>query len=137
MKTKIIALIFLFTGLGLFVFGINIFIYNQYFYKNAISTVGVVVEVQDYKKKKIFAPIYKYTDQNNREQKSISYFTSDPQKYTVGQVLDVLYDPSNPSYSKIKDNFSPWAASIMPGLLGFVSCVIGIIVINSGPRIKN
>lgn len=105
--------------------------YSEYFYKNAISTTGTITEIKEVKKKKTFAPIFTYKDQNNVEQKSISYVTSNPNKYSLGQEVEILFDPINPAYSKIKDEITPLTANLMPFFFGVIICIIGGIVTKS------
>lgn len=135
-KIKISAYFCILTGIVINIYGVDSYLYNQYFSKNAVRTTGTIVEIKDYKKKKIFAPIYNYKDQNNVEQKSISYFSSDSKKYSIGQNVEVLFDPNDPSYSKINDNFSPRMVNVMPFFLGTIICLIGGIILRSNRKLR-
>jgi hypothetical protein len=64
--------------------------------------------------------------------------SSNPPQFKVGQSIEVLYDPQNPSNARIKKWINLYFLPVLLGFLGLIFSCIGIgFIINQGLRYFN
>ncbi|MTC71622.1 MULTISPECIES: DUF3592 domain-containing protein [Providencia] len=129
MKIKnIIFTVFLVIGI-LFLLGTAFSLYSSMnMTKNGVETTGIVtdldVSVSEDKSKSYF-PIIEFTTQDNQKIEFRSSMGSSSYRGSIGQSIDVLYDPTNPHDAVINSFFGIYALSIFCGIFGVVFTLIG------------
>ncbi len=104
---------------------------NRSFKKSAVTAKGTIVELiessgsETHTKK--YTPIFTYTDQDGTEHRKKSRYTSYPPIGEVGDRIEIMYDPENPSAAKIDTFFSNWGVPLILGGLGSASFVVGFV----------
>jgi hypothetical protein len=71
-----------------------------------------------------YLPIFRFRTLEGQEVEAKSDLATNPPQFKVGQVIDVLYDPGNPSKARIKKWFNLY---YVPTLLGFLGLLLGCI----------
>ena len=133
MKNLIFPIIF--GGVGLIMLIVTFFIITseEEFMKNAQVTEGKVVQLilrkshthsQDAGS---YYPVveFSYNGQTTAFQSTVG---SSPASYTVGETVQVYFDPSDLKSAQIKSFFSQWFLSCMIGGMGFLFFSIGVII---------
>ena len=89
-----------------------------------LATNGKVVSVRESKgsnSKTMYAPVVSFTDQTGKTVTFTSGRRSSIQWYDVGEIVQVLYMPSNSNKASIKSFSSLWLPAIISGVFGLVS----------------
>jgi hypothetical protein len=119
--------------IGLLLISISIWLFSDSysFTQNAEWVVGKVIDFQEKRSDQnyTYAPIVSFETTNNDVIKFISSTSSNPPSYKVGEIVNVLYIPSNPHKAKIDSFFSLWGISLIFFSLGFVFFTVGLTVI--------
>lgn len=69
-----------------------------------------------------YLPIFRFRTLDGQEIEAKSNLATNPPQFKVGQVIDVLYDPDNPSQARIKKWHNLY---FVPTLLGFLGLLFG------------
>jgi len=108
------------------------------FLATSITSQGTVIDMEtrrsssssgsgsSSKKSKTYAPVIRFTDKSGNSYSFTSSTSSNPPSYSIGESIEVLYNPVSPSDAKIKGFFSIWGGILILGILGIVFFGIGI-----------
>ena len=111
---------------AIIVFGIAVvwWQHNHDFVQSAERVEGEVIEIVENRKdgNRLTAPIIEFTDHLGQQQKFQSSVFSSPQRYFVGDKVQVLYDKDNPRTAVID---SGWEINLLPLVL-FVGGILNI-----------
>lgn len=98
------------------------------FLKTAERSSGTVIEnIQKVssKGKYTYSPLIEFYDQNGEKTTFESLNSSNPPSYSIGQKVQVLYQPTHPQSAKIDSFHDFWLGPILSGILGFLFFGIG------------
>ncbi|MGG4607154.1 DUF3592 domain-containing protein [Providencia sp. Me31A] len=129
MRNKNIILgVFLVVGI-LFLLGTVLTLYSGVSKVNkGIETVGIIIDldvsISDDKSKSYF-PIIEFTTQDNQKIEFRSSMGGSSYRGTIGQPIDVLYDPEKPHDAVINSLFGIYGLSIIFGIFGGIFTLIG------------
>lgn len=129
MRNKNIILgVFLVVGI-LFLLGTVLTLYSGVSKVNkGIETVGIIIDldvsISDDKSKSYF-PIIEFTTQDNQKIEFRSSMGGSSYRGTIGQSIDVLYDPETPHDAVINSLFGIYGLSIIFGIFGGIFTLIG------------
>lgn len=92
--------------MGAIILGVLAWIYTQQqaFASIAAATTGTVIDLireTDNEGYVSFAPRIRFTTAGGREQEYTSNIGTNPASYTIGQTLEILYNPENPQEAVI------------------------------------
>jgi len=115
----IIASVLLVLSLGCFVTAGVLYVQTKNFLKRAITTYGIVTKIvveksNTGKKSEYYFPIISY-DLSGKQTIEFqdSFGSGNPNYYTVGQQVEILYDPQNPKEASVKRFLSLWLLPIL------------------------
>lgn len=97
------------------------------FLKNARATNAVIIELRETENDSgniLYAPVYRFTDENGDEFIIRSSTASDPPIGKIGDSIKVYYAPGNPDTSIENRFFSKWGLPTIFGILGIVFFII-------------
>ena len=106
--------------------GLGLWLYKSTsaFLGRAASTQGTVVEIRPSGDEgTTYHTVFEYKDQSGATHRKVSTLASNPPSHSVGEKVEVLYVPGEPSDGRIKDFMSLWfgpvlcAAMTLPPLL--------------------
>jgi len=106
----------------------NCYSSTRTFLVTAVITAG---EVKELRKVGItsFAPVFVYSDSKGRSYEKVSDHSSDPPSYKVGEIVEVIYDKSNPQEARIKSFTSLWLGLTILVLLDICFLFVGVWVL--------
>ena len=105
---------------------------SQSFIETAERVEGVVVEVRENRNRDgntLYSPVVEFTDHAGQLQKFQSSVSSYPQRYFVGDKVQVLYAKDNPN-SAVIDNW--WYHNLTPLILlviGIIEVVVSVFLV--------
>ena len=138
MKTlAIIKYLFTAIGIGLLIGALLIYQNTQNFLGTALTTKGIVTDLIRSRSSDSYTykPLVEFETEEGLKVEFVSSTGSNPPSYSVGEVVDVLYQPSSPEKAKISGFFSLWGLSVIMGGIGTVFFLIGFSIILSA-RLK-
>lgn len=96
--------------------------------KNGVAVTGTIigldVDVSEDNSKTYF-PIIEFTTQDNQQVEFRSSMGSSSYRGSIGQQIEVLYEPLNPRSAVIDSTFGVYGASIIMGIFGVVFTLVG------------
>lgn len=106
--------------------------YNTWkFTKTAVKTTGKVVDMiasrssSGSSRSTTYTPVVIYIDNKDNDHRYIASFSSSPPAYEIGELVDLYYDPANPSKAQLA-GWGEYLGGIIAGILGLVfTCVSG------------
>lgn len=127
-KSRFIFSIFLVVGI-LFLVGTTFSLYSGMdMAKNGIKTTGTITDLDisvSEDKSRTYFPIIQFTTQENQQVEFRSSMGSSSYRGSIGQSIDVLYNPANPNDAIIDSTFGVYGLSIILGIFGGVFTLIG------------
>lgn len=116
----------------LILLSVYIFKNNIDFTQKAQISQGKVIMVTIDKsgKSATYKPVIEFYDHKGIRIEFASFEGSNPPKYTVGDKVEVLFNPENPIDAKINSFFSIWGGVLIMSIVGIVFFVIGCISIS-------
>lgn len=105
------------TAIGLFAGSAFAYFHVRSFLQTALKADGIVVGMTG--QSGSYFPVFKFTDSQGQEHRVESNAGSNPPSYQVGDKVQLLYDPNDPTDAKA-DTF--WGVWILPVLL----CLAGV-----------
>lgn len=117
----------LLTGSGFF------FIKNTSFNKSSVKSKAVIIELIESagsssgSNRKTYSPVFTYKDKRGKEYTKKSSYSSYPAIGNVGDSIEIMYNPDNPSQAKINTFFSNWGVPIILASLGIADLITGLI----------
>ena len=128
-QNYLIYIIFALAGGFALFFSFNSFVHQWNFLKTASHSSGTVIEnvqIASSKGRSTFSPVIEFYTQNGEKVAFKSLNSSNPPQYTIGQKVEVLYQPDNPKNAQIHSFFSFWLGTIFSGVLGFLFLGVGL-----------
>lgn len=133
----IIGIVFGLVGGLLFVIGVFLFIRTRAFISSSQEVKGTVIRMLSSSGSEggtVYAPVFKFTTIQGQVMEVEEKVYSSPPGFSVGEVVDILYDPQNPGNARAKKwsslYFVPLLLSGMGAIfggIGLVSLVVKVI----------
>src|SRR5689334_8974107 len=101
----IIGVVFGLVGSILFVIGVFIFIRTRMFISTSQEVKGTVIRMLSSHGSEggtVYAPVFRFTTIQGQSMEVAESVYSNPPGYSVGDVVDILYDPQNPGNARAK-----------------------------------
>jgi hypothetical protein len=126
-----IGIILLVLSVLFWVLGIYFAIGAADFQDRAVKTTGTVVELAESESDGdvLYKPVVSFSDQQGGEHRFTSSFASRPPRYRVGEQVDVLYDPDDPSDASLGAAPMVWAGPIVLLGLAFFLTITGVLLV--------
>ena len=110
--------------------GIGIWLYTstRSFLEQAVSAQGNVVEVRPGggRDGTSYNIVFEYQDESGTTHEKVSRWASNPPTHSVGERVEVLYVPGDPSDARIRSFMSLWAGPAICGVTILFPLVFGI-----------
>lgn len=98
------------------------------FLKTSISSQGTVIDMSrsnSSDNSTTYAPVVEFVDKKGHSYEFRSSTSSNPPSYSIGEQVEIYYNPKAPNKAKIKGFFSLWGGGTIVAGLGFVFFAIG------------
>lgn len=117
--------------------GYSYYTTNQ-FIEQSLKTEGIVVDLvrsrsssrtsgsNRRKTSRGYAPVVEFTTESGDTIEFVSSTSSNPPKFSEGELVEVFYDPRSPRKAKINSFLTLWAGTIIVGLMGLIFSGIGV-----------
>jgi hypothetical protein len=128
----IIGIVFGLVGGLLFVIGIFLFIRTRAFVSSSREVKGTVIRMLSTSGSEggtVYAPVFKFTTIQGQAMEVEEKVYSNPPGFSVGEVVDILYDPQNPGKARAKKWFSLYFTPVLLSGMGAVFGGIGVVVL--------
>jgi hypothetical protein len=128
----IIGIVFGLVGALLFVIGVFLFIRTRAFISSSQQTKGTVIRMLSSSGSEggtVYAPVFKFTTIQGQVMEVEEKVYSSPPGFSVGEVVDILYDPRNPGNARPKKWSSLYFVPLLLSGLGAVFGGIGVVVL--------
>ena len=124
MKSKLIFIHILFIVIGsvLLYFSHSLYISTHEFISTSKTKIGTVTELSG---SDVYYPHISFETENDKNINFRSSVGTNPPSYSVGDSVEILYDPKNPQNAQIKSFVSQWMGVIGTGSMGIVFFLIG------------
>ena len=133
---RIFALLLILSSLLPFGLAVSTFVQTKKFLATsapAVAEVSALEEAGSAEGAILYAARFKFTDPKGSEVEALSRDSSSSPKLSVGDVVNILYDTSNPSDVRIDSWWGLWGASVFCLAFGFIDLVIGAVAFLSAP----
>lgn len=128
----IFGLIFFTVGAGLLTGGFFAFKSTSRFIETAHQSQGRVVALErrestnsEGRRSVSYYPRVEFTPRRGNKTVFTSSSGSSPPSYNVGDKVEILYDPQNPSKAKINAFFAKWGGSLILTIMGSIFSLVG------------
>jgi small-conductance mechanosensitive channel len=123
----IVVYLFSLVGFGMLVAACSMYFETNSFLSKAAITQGAVIKLlQSTSRGKItYRPVVRFNNKNGDTVEFVSAHGSRPPRYTVGQEVEVLYQPTDPHNAEINAFFPLWGGSVIMGIMGGVFFLLG------------
>ncbi len=131
-KLRFIPWIFLIVGVVLLFIAYNLYASTQQFLKVSVKAVGTVVEmksVRDSDDDLTYKPVITYKDRTGLEHTFTSSTSSNPPSYSVGDKVELLYDPQKPEQPSINTWIDLYIGVLVLGIIGGLDVLISTLVL--------
>jgi hypothetical protein len=128
----IIGIVFSLVGGLLLVVGVFLFIRTRAFVSSSQETKGTVIRMLSSSGSEggtVYAPVFKFTTIQGQVIEVEEKVYSSPPGFSVGEVVDILYDPKNPGNARPKKWSSLYFVPLLLSGLGAVFGGIGVVVL--------
>lgn len=119
-----------FVSVGLLLLGIGIYLYqsNQNFKEYAIPLQAVVIDYQEYRKdgSTTYSCVYEY-EYAGKSYKITSSTSSTHPAFNIGEEVEILVDPENPSKILINSFVEEWLGILILAGMGIMFSVLGMV----------
>jgi len=131
---SIIKYVFATIGLVLLAGAISLYFAKQSFLKRAETVQGKVVELVSKRSDNsiMYTPVISFITREGSEIEFASSVSSNPPSYSVGETVEIMYDPKEPNEADINSFSSLWLGVLVLGILGTVFFLIGFAIILYG-----
>ena len=123
--------IFLIVGIFIFIGALALGGYLWHVRTVGITTQGKVVKIASYRGTKseyIYTPIVDFTLPDGKTVEIRSPFSSSENNHYVNQIVDIIYDPSNPKSAILSDDASGFIPMGIMLLMGIAFTFVGLIL---------
>lgn len=128
---KIIKYVFTFIGIAMLTGTLFMYKSTNEFLEISISSEGTVIDLLASRSSSssnnsiTFQPLVQFTEKKGNNIEFLSSTSSNPPSYSVGEKIEIIYNPESPNKAKIKSFFSIWGGVTIVGSLGFIFFIIG------------
>jgi hypothetical protein len=108
-------------GIAALVAGVLLLVHTARFVADAERATGTVVDLSvetDADGDEIFHPVVRFVTTESEEIEFVSSTGSVPPAHSPGDLVEVLYDPNDPSDAKLSGFFDLWLFPLLPVVLG-------------------
>ena len=141
MVSKLIALIFGISGLGMLVVALVFFVSTSLAISSSLTANGTVIDGGDTSGGRKVAAVIQFTDSTGQAVRFRSAIASNPAEFQTGQKVKVYYKQSDASGTAMADSLiSLWFWALLFGFLGAVFGIAGLVgffIWYTGYRRKN
>jgi Protein of unknown function (DUF3592) len=128
----IIGVVFSFVGFLLAAIGIFLFVRTRIFLGRAQEVKGTVIRMVYSHSSEgggTYSPVYQFRTIEGQMIEVGDSVSSNPPMFHEGQIIDVLYDPSNPQKARIKKWMSLYFTSTLLAGMGLIFGGIGVVML--------
>jgi hypothetical protein len=125
---SIIKYIFAFIGIAMLVGAFLVYQNTNKFIASALKAEGQVIDFEANRSSDsstTYAPVIKFVASDDKEYQFVSSVSSNPPSYDVGEVVEILYQESDPNDAQVNGFFSLHLGELILGILGSVFLSIG------------
>jgi hypothetical protein len=126
-----VGLLFLVLGLGLGAGAFVAFVRTRTFLATAYTTQGEVLALEAYQDKgggTLYRPVLRFRTHAGQETEFRSPEGSSAPGFQVGQRIDVVYNPEEPSDARIQGFMQLWLPTLILGTLGGIFVLVGALL---------
>lgn len=125
---KLLRILFILVGAGLLALAAVLFQHSRAFEANAVATEGVVVELVESRSDDsiTYRPVVTFTTDEGTRVTFTSRAGSNPPVYSLGDPVEVLFDPDNPQNARLDGFFEAMGAWLIFGGIGALFLVGGL-----------
>jgi hypothetical protein len=127
----IIGIVFPLVGLLLVAIAVFIFVRTRSFIGSSQEVKGKVVR-NVYRSSSDgggYAPVFGFTTIDGRYVEVEDKLESNPPQFREGEVLDILYDPQNPSRARVKKWMNLYFTPLLLGGMGVIFGGVGVVLL--------
>lgn len=128
----IIGIVFGLVGGLLFVIGVFLFIRTRAFISSSQEVKGTVIRMLSSSGSEggtVYAPVFKFTTIQGQVMEVEEKVYSSPPGFSVGEVVDILYDPQNPGNARAKKWSSLYFVPLLLSGMGAIFGSIGLVLL--------
>jgi hypothetical protein len=128
----IIGIVFGLVGSLLFVIGVFLWIRTRAFVSSSQEVKGTVIRMLSTSGSEggtVYAPVFKFTTIQGKVIEVEEKVYSSPAGFSVGEVVDILYDPQNPGNARAKKWFSLYFTPLLLSGMGAIFACIGLVLL--------
>ena len=128
----IIGIVFSLVGLLLVAIGAFLLVRTKTFISTAQETKGTVIRMLSSSGSEggtVYAPVFQFTTIQGQSIEVEEKVYSSPPQFSQGQVVDILYNPQDPSRARVKKWSSLYFVPLLLGGMGIAFGGIGIILL--------
>ncbi len=128
----IIGIVFSLVGLLLVAIGVFLLVRTRTFISTAQETKGTVIRMLSSSGSEggtVYAPVFQFTTIQGQSIEVEEKVYSSPPQCSQGQVVDILYDPQDPSRARVKKWSSLYFVPLLLGGMGIAFGGIGIVLL--------
>ena len=125
----IVGIVFSLVGLLLMGIGVFILVRTRMFISTSQEVKGTVTHLiasSGSEGGTVYAPVFKFTTIQGQVIEVEEKVASNPPQFSQGQVVDILYDPENPSRARVKKWFNLYFVPLLLGGMGIIFGAIGV-----------
>lgn len=127
----IIGIVFSLVGLLLAAIGAFIFFRTRAFISRSQEVKGTIVRMV-YSSSSDgggYSPVFRFNTIEGRSVEVADKLASNPPQFKEGEVVDVLYDPQDPSHARIKKWMNLYFAPLLLGGMGLIFGGVGVLLL--------
>lgn len=127
----IIGIVFGFVGLLLVAIAFFVWLRTRAFMQNSQEVKGTIIHMS-YRSSSDgggYAPIFRFNTIDGRSMEVEDNLRTNPPQFREGQVVDVLYDPQDPSHARIKKWMNLYFIPLLLGGMGLIFGGIGFLML--------
>ncbi len=135
--SKILALVFVAVGALVAYFGVNQYLAAKHLAEVGVKVPGTVVRIDEKTETKhennrtytqtLYRPVVSYTLQSGETKEYASDTWRNPSSFSVGQRIEMIYDPADTSKVAINTAGEMYFGPIAMGILGLIFVIAGLI----------
>jgi hypothetical protein len=101
------------------------------FVRNAVSVTGVVTELRPSNGSNgtTYSSAFEFTDTDGVKHQSVTSWSSNPPRHTVGEKVEVLNSPGNPGDARLRSFMGLWLGAVLCGALTIVPLLAALVFI--------
>ncbi|MHC6225422.1 DUF3592 domain-containing protein [Pseudomonas sp. X10] len=132
--SSVLKYLFVFVGLAILMAGYSSYQRTKSFLSDALASQGHVIDLLSTQgsDSTAYKAIVQFETGAGQTFELISSVATNPPLYTVGEVVEILYSPTNPDEARIDSFFEVWGAATILGPIGGSFVLAGSLIILFG-----